>query len=613
MNIIPKPKNITEGQPLQKETSEKKIFTNVDGSILEYTTALFNKYIMTEATVPFSFLQISEEYGLEIEHLPELLQDKEEGYILKVDAKGLIIAARSSKGVFYGLQTYLQLKEQGYEREIEIIDWPDNNIRGYHFESRFGIPKYERIIEIIDELCKYKFNTILMELEDKFPYDEVQGITSLNALNKEQLKEITRYAKDRYLEIIPLQQTLGHVEYILKNDNYYHMREVRDKVTNSEPPFSFNPIGNLAFNDIDEFCPSNEEAYRLIKKMCAEMAEKYPDSKYLHIGCDEAWNLISCELCKAKYGEKGYNKVFLEHTNRIAGLITSFNKIPVIWDDMLRGFTEEEFKLLNKNIVIMCWLYYDGDLEKGISLLRKYRKAGFQVIGASSAKCCEGMSSDYLDMPNIKDRLININDWSELSAKFDLIGVITTVWSNYTGTIAPPHPFFDTIWYPLIYSADKYWNTASDSQEFEKRFLDNFFGVEGVEDCFCSENEVVHEKASFLKQNCKRNKYIAEVYQFTSLLAIYRQKSMAIYREMYKLYDGTSQREKAIVKKKVEELAAMREYLKPEISKLLNINFNEADAKEFVDSRFLLDDMIYQGLLNITINEMPKNDVRKTK
>ncbi|MGN6714994.1 family 20 glycosylhydrolase [Anaerocolumna jejuensis] len=593
MNIIPRPKNITEGQTLQKgKSSEKKIYTNADGFMLEYVTGLFSRDILQEEAAPFFFLQISDGFSLEMEHLPEILQDKEEGYLLKADAKGIVIAARSGKGLFYGIQTFLQLKEQGWERELEIIDWPDNDIRGYHFESRFGIPKFERIIEIIEELCKYKFNTILMELEDKFPYEEVKGITSANALNKEQLKEIIRYANDRYIEIIPLQQTLGHVEYILKKDDYYPMREVRSGAVNSELPFSFNPIGNLSFNDIDEFCPSNEEAYKLIEKMCREMAEKYHSSKYIHIGCDEAWNLINCELCKARYGEQGFHKVFLEHTNRVARVITSLNKTPVIWDDMLRGFSEEEFELLDKNIVIMCWLYYNGDLERGISLLTKYREAGFRVMGASSAKCCEGMSSDYLDMPNIKDRLININDWSELSAKFDLMGVLTTVWSNYTGTIAPPHPFFDTIWYPLLYSADKYWNTASDSQEFEKRFLENFFGVEGVENCFGNEIEEIYEKTSFLTENCKRNKYIAEVYKFTSLLSIYRQKSMATYREMYKLYDGTPEREKAIVVRKVKELETMREYLKPEISRLLSINFNEADTKEFVNSRFLMDEMV---------------------
>ncbi|SHO52398.1 family 20 glycosylhydrolase [Anaerocolumna xylanovorans] len=595
MNIIPKPKNITEGRPLQKGISfEKKIYTNVNGFMLEYAAVLFNQDVLPKETVPFSFLQISDEFGLEMKHLPEVLQDKEEGYLLKVDAKGVVIAAGSSKGLFYGIQTCLQLKEQGCERELEIIDWPDNDIRGYHFESRFGIPKFERMIEIIDELCKYKFNTILMELEDKFPYEEAKGITSVNALDKDQLKEIIRYANDRYIDIIPLQQTLGHVEYILKNDDYYPMREVRSGAVNSELPFSFNPIGNLSFNDIDEFCPSNGEVYGLIEKMCREMAEKYPKSKYMHIGCDEAWNLINCELCKAKYGEKGFHKVFLEHTNRVAGVITSLNKIPVIWDDMLRGFSEEEFELLDKNIVIMCWLYYNGDLEKGISLIKKYREAGFHVIGASSAKCCEGMSSDYLDMPNMKDRLINIDDWSKLSTEFDLMGVITTVWSNYTGTIAPPHPFFDTMWYPLIFSADKYWNTASDSKEFEERFLENFFGVEGIENCFGNENELVYEKTSFIARNCKRNKYIAEVYKFASLLSIYRQKSMATYREMYKLYDGSSKREKAIVVRKVKELETMREYLKPEISRLISINFNKTDAKEFVNSRFLMDEMVNQ-------------------
>ncbi|MDF2988105.1 MAG: hypothetical protein K0R50_3615, partial [Eubacterium sp.] len=308
MNIIPGLKKINEGRPLPEG------------------------------------LPSGDAFGFGMEQLPQILQEKEEGYILKVDEHGVIIAAKSSKGLFYGIQTYLQLKEQDCNNELEIADWPDNDIRGFHLETRFGIPKFERILEIIDELCKYKFNTILMELEDKFPYEDVKGITSANALNKEQLTGIIRYANDRFIEIIPLQQTLGHVEYILKNDDYYHMREVRDNKVSGELPCSLNAIGNLSFNDIDEFCPSNGESYGLIEKMCREIAEKYHSSRYIHIGCDEAWNLLNCESCREKYGKEGYNKVFLEHTNRMAGFITSLNKVPVIWDDMLRGFSKEDFE-----------------------------------------------------------------------------------------------------------------------------------------------------------------------------------------------------------------------------------------------------------------------------
>lgn len=599
MNIIPRPRNITEGHTLNRDmlkinniSSTHNIYTNLEGFLLDYLTMQFSLNVIRTEGISFPFIQISDNLRFKPEELPSVLHNQEEGYLLRVNEQAVIIAAHRESGLFYGIQTYLQLREQSFNKEIEIIDWPDNAIRGFHLETRFGIPRFERILEIIDEICKYKFNTILMELEDKFPYEEVKGITAANALSKEQLQEIIKYAGDRYIEIIPLQQTLGHVEYILKHEDYYHRREVRGKAVGNELPFSFNPIGKLSFNDIDEFCPANEEAYEIIEKLCREMAETYPSSRYIHVGCDEAWNLINCELCKEKYGQDGYNKVFLEHTNRVAEYVTALNKTPVIWDDMLRGFSKEDFQLLNKNIVIMCWLYYDGDLDKGLSLLKKYHEAGFKVIGASSAKCCEGMSSDYLDMPDMKDRLTNINDWSNLSAEFNMLGVVTTVWSNYTGTIAPPHPFFDTIWYPLIYSAEKYWNTASECLDFDKRFMENFFGVEGAEECFGHEIELLYEKATIIADNCKRNKYVAEVYKIISLLSIYRQKSMATYREMYKLYNGSTEKEKAIVVRKIEELKTMREYLKPEVTSLVGRYFGEADTKEFVDSRFFMDDVV---------------------
>lgn len=61
----------------------------------------------------------------------------------------------------------------------------------------------------------------------------------------------------------------------------------------------------------------------------------HKNAKYVHIGCDEVYNLHMCSLCQAAFEYR--DEVFLNHVSRVAGLVRKKDKIPIIWDDMLRS------------------------------------------------------------------------------------------------------------------------------------------------------------------------------------------------------------------------------------------------------------------------------------
>lgn len=557
-----------------------------------------NCYSMGEAAVEgrgLFYAVISARCRTLLPDLPEQLDGsaaREDGFVLSADEDGLKIVSRHPRGVLYGFHLWRQLMANGDLFAGIVIDYSDLEFRAFHMDMRYGFPSFERMLSIIDELSAYRYTAILLEYENRFPYQTYADINDPAHFSPEQIREIQRYAARRFIEVIPLQQTLGHLEYMLKLPRYHHLRELREFPVTGKP-YCFNSIGFKHYNDIDEICASNEEAYAVVETMLDEIIAAHPDSRYVHLGCDETWNLLSCDQCRARFGEDGKNLLFSGHVNRMAARVLAAGKIPIIWDDMLRHFSEGELEHLDRHIVIMIWLYYESNYKLAGQLVEKYRKAGFTVWGAAAAKCSEGPEPQYLDMPWYELRMGNVDMWGRVCSEENIAGFCMTVWSNYSGTIAPPHPFFDTIWYPVAFAAEKFWNHKAVRDHFDEKFVSSFFGAEGVS-LFHGNSSERFDHIEKVCRDCTRHAYEAEVLRVMELVSIYRLKALAVERELYKLNMDVTDAEKQIVRNRMTEVAAMRRELKPMVEKIVSVHYSKADAEVFVRSRYDADEALYQ-------------------
>lgn len=382
-----------------------------------------------------------------------------EGYYLVCENNCMIVYSRHIRGFFYGIQTLRQIIENHAEfPACEIIDCPDIKMRGAHFDLRLSHPTFENLTAYIEEFAKYKINTLLIEYEDRFSFDRHPELRNKQlCLTDAQLDAIKQTAADNFIEIIPLQQSFGHLEYVLKHKQYEHLRENHESV--------------------GELCPSKPETAELVKSLLDEVIDKHPDAAFIHIGCDEVYSLCVCPACISQYGNSR-ERAFIGFVNQLIDHVASRGKIPIIWHDMMEKCSDAELSLLDKRAVVMIWLYYVQGSETDIETAERFRANGIEVMGGCAARCSD---NDLLQSyPVLRNRVPNIMKWAKSAKELAIGCVIGTNWGvNFS--MGCPYGIFETSWYMVLLSAEALWNASAGADGFLCRFLIEFHGLSGNE------------------------------------------------------------------------------------------------------------------------------------
>ncbi|XP_028133083.1 hexosaminidase D-like [Diabrotica virgifera virgifera] len=257
---------------------------------------------------------------------------------------------------------------------------------------------------------------ILLEYEDMFPFSgTLKNISSKNAYTVENIKEILSLAENSQLEVIPLIQTFGHVEFALKHAEFAYLREV-----NGSP---------------QALCPSRKSSLNFIAEMVNQVMALHPSVKYLHIGCDEVFQMGECDLCRLEIHEN----LFLKHIKNIVDIVRlNYPKLKIIiWDDMLRHISQQSMfdAKLGELVEPMVWVYAE-DIYRFVqpTVWEKYA-AVFPTAWTASA--FKGAFGETLYVPNARRHLENSLRWLDTMAaqspsfKDGLAGIAITGWQRY--------------------------------------------------------------------------------------------------------------------------------------------------------------------------------------
>ncbi len=576
INLVPTPQNLVVTDEMTFSIQDYgRIFLSgpeADPRLKSHLEYMFQVICQSETVFPFHCLHSE---GMDVRDIDlGAGAGKNDFYKLTLDRTGFLLAAPCAAGLFYGLQTLKQLLAHEELPALEIEDWADVGLRSDYLDLRNVFPPFERMLSFIRELSYCKINTLVVEYEDKLPFETMGFLRHpSDCFTEEEFSALLSTAEENFIEVIPLQQSFGHLEYVLKYPEYIHLRE-----TPGTP---------------GEMCPLRPGALELSKALISEMAALHPDSKYLHIGCDEVWSLGSSAECR----ESGKTRevIFIEYVNHLIDHVCSLGKMPIIWHDMFRNASEEELALLDNRVLVAVWLYNGSDMPfRAKEIMMKLERAGIAYLGCSSVSCWD--SCPEQNYPVIDNRLLNLDLWGRLAKETDVKGLIHTRWAS-SFSLGRPYGLFETHMYPLFYGADLSWNEAADRSDFLYRFLFLYHGMDTAR----VEEEGYRNRDYYLvvcryHQDVSKHKETA----YLIYLLISLENSFPVRHTMYRceLYPD-SEVERACLKERSE--AALRNFhkVRGELTEFIPRILNESMGKMFLESRFYLYDMAEERLRTI--------------
>ncbi|MBD3293045.1 MAG: family 20 glycosylhydrolase, partial [Armatimonadia bacterium] len=220
-----------------------------------------------------------------------------------------------------------------------VRDWPRLPVRGLQLmvEKIYQLDETQ-ITSLIRSAARHKLNALLIEMGDRFPFEgEHEVVASPAALSRPQLRRVVDEARDLGLEIIPLVQCMGHLEWLLQHDEYADIRE-EDEVR-------------------AQICPSNERSLEVWCELTQQVLDFIGPCDRLHIGGDETRQLGACPECAARAEEVGVGRLYADHVNRVCGWLAERDIAPIIWDDILCAHPET-MDHLHEAAQVMYWDYW---------------------------------------------------------------------------------------------------------------------------------------------------------------------------------------------------------------------------------------------------------------
>jgi hypothetical protein len=259
------------------------------------------------------------------------------GYALQMGEAEIICLSADAAGFRHALQTLRQLRTEQAMPVCRIEDAPSLAVRGFHLNlQNCRAIDFDAARHLIEKCAKFKLNTLLVEYGDRFPFREPADLADTAALTTEQVGALTALAVSLGIELIPLQQSLAHLEYLLKHESRAALRE--------RPP----KTGLM--------CPSNPESLALFKSLAKQVMELHPKSRWFHIGGDEARKVGECPICKAAVKRDGLAALVGRYLGDAARWVLEQGKRPIIWDDTLCAFPET-LSAIPKETIIAYWDY----------------------------------------------------------------------------------------------------------------------------------------------------------------------------------------------------------------------------------------------------------------
>ena len=458
IDVIPMPRSVEYHSGNFTISPETKFYTNLSAESRQALTDYLEGTSL--GSVPFAESATGNN-GIELNLCDSSIVTGNEAYRIEIDKKGIRLSASTETGIFYGLQTLLQLLNNSDNKTLPALtinDSPRFPYRGLHLDvSRHFFDK-EFVKKQLDAMAYFKMNRLHWHLTDgagwRIEIKKYPRLTSFAAwrpfdkLNdwwvggrtfceqddpravggyytQDDIREVVAYAAERHITIIPEIEMPGHSEEVL--------------ATYPELSCSGKPYVNA------DFCIGTEKTFEFLENVLLEVIDLFP-SEYIHIGGDEAskssWK--TCPRCQKRMADEHLNSVdelqsYMIH--RIEKFLNDHGRKIIGWDEIIEGG-------LSPTATVMSWRGEEGGI--------KAVKAGNQAIMTPGKYC---YLDAFQDAPNTQPMAVGGYLTLEKVYSFEpvpdslstkeaelILGVQGNVWTEHIPT--PEH--YEYMIYPRI-------------------------------------------------------------------------------------------------------------------------------------------------------------------
>lgn len=339
---------------------------------------------------------------------------KPQGYHLRIDKDGLELTAGDAAGLFYGVMTLAQVLRQasGTLPGLTIDDAPDFPSRGVMLDvSRDKVPTLATLFTLIDLLASFKINHVELYTEHTFAYRHHREVWAQSgAYTGEDMLVLDAYCRERFIELVPNQNSFGHLNRWLSLPAYQDLAEAPEGFTN---PWGGRHNGPASLN------PAHPGSAKLLAEWYDELLPHFSSLKF-NVGCDETWDLgqgKSKALCESR----GKGRVYLAFLLKIHALVKARGRTMHFWGDIILHHPELVAEL-PKDMVVLEW-GYEAD--------HPFAEHAAQFAGSGLPfYVCPGTSSWNSIAGRTDNALGNLRAAAESGVRHGAIGYLNTDWGD---------------------------------------------------------------------------------------------------------------------------------------------------------------------------------------
>ncbi|HEY7032674.1 MAG TPA: glycoside hydrolase family 20 zincin-like fold domain-containing protein [Thermomicrobiales bacterium] len=366
-----------------------------------------------------------------------------QSYTLEIGERGVVVAASAAAGLFYGVQTLIQIAKSAARvwPALRIADAPVLPVRGLMLDvSRGRVPTRETLFGLVRTLAHYKYNHLQLYVEHTFLFPRHPEIgASAGALTPEDIVALDAVCHAHHVELVPNLQSFGHHLAMLKLPRYEQLAETAWKWS---------------------LATARDETFALLDELYGDLLPCF-SSRWFNVGADEPWDMglgQSRELTRSE----GIGRVYLRHVRRLHELVTKRGHRMMMWADVLKLHPELMGELPD-DVLLLDWSYESQP---------RYETLDALAASGRPFWVCPATSSWTTLYPRLENAVANTRDYVCQGIGAGAGGMLLTEWGDGGHYQTPSNS-----WYPYLWGAEVGWSGGeTDRDDFEVAFDRLFLG-----------------------------------------------------------------------------------------------------------------------------------------